>query len=258
MRIGNIEVYGVIYKITNKVNGKVYIGQTTRENGFNGRYSAKGVGIERVYRHHKRKKIDRGNCNIYLLNSIEKHGFKNFEVCEIFDVAFSKLELNIKEELYIKLYDSTNRKYGYNFKEGGDGGKCSNDAKTKEGVKIACLNDGKIFKSKQEASEHYKITVQYIDKAMNKKFYSDYRNFEYIRFKKIKRELKPNEKFCACCGVVFRLKDITRSRRKDAKRVYNKSAKYCNKCKDKKYRETKDKNKSKDFKMKVFYTYKKQ
>lgn len=32
MKIGNIEVYGVIYKITNTINNKVYIGQTI--NGF--------------------------------------------------------------------------------------------------------------------------------------------------------------------------------------------------------------------------------
>lgn len=36
MKIGNLEVYGVIYKITNKVNNKVYIGQTVL--GFKKRY----------------------------------------------------------------------------------------------------------------------------------------------------------------------------------------------------------------------------
>ena len=29
MIINNLEVYGIIYKVTNSVNGKVYIGQTT-------------------------------------------------------------------------------------------------------------------------------------------------------------------------------------------------------------------------------------
>ena len=47
----NKERYGIIYKIENTVNGKCYIGQTTKS--FNRRYSFPGEGIERVYRHHK-------------------------------------------------------------------------------------------------------------------------------------------------------------------------------------------------------------
>lgn len=46
MKIGSLEVYGIIYKITNKVNNRVYIGQTTKD--FNKRYNRKGIGVERV------------------------------------------------------------------------------------------------------------------------------------------------------------------------------------------------------------------
>ena len=28
MKIGNLKIYGIIYKIQNKINNKVYIGQT--------------------------------------------------------------------------------------------------------------------------------------------------------------------------------------------------------------------------------------
>lgn len=117
MKIGNLEVYGIIYKITNVKNGKVYIGQTTKD--FKGRYSAKGIGIERVY---KRLKIfkKRNKCyNEHLLNSIQKYGFNSFDVCEVFDVAFSRDELNIKEVCWISIYDSY--KNGYNSNYGGDG-----------------------------------------------------------------------------------------------------------------------------------------
>lgn len=117
MKVGNLEVYGVIYKITNKINGKVYIGQTTR--GFDSRYWAKGEGIERVYNYHLyyKNRGDKKQYNLHILESIEKHGFKNFNVNKVFDVAFSKEELDIKEISYIRLFNSVAN--GYNICEGG-------------------------------------------------------------------------------------------------------------------------------------------
>ena len=120
MKIGNIECYGVIYKITNIINNKCYIGQTTK--GFNRRYCYHGKGIERVYKFHKKCKKDGLSYNECLLGSIEKYGFDAFEVIEIFDVAFSQFELDIKEKHYIKLFDSfinCGEGYGYNKDRGG-------------------------------------------------------------------------------------------------------------------------------------------
>lgn len=120
MKVGNLEVYGIIYKITNKVNGKVYIGQTAQKNGFKSRYPYKGVGIERVYNHHKYLS-DKGlvrHFNKHLYMSIEKYGIESFEVSEVFDIAFSKEELDIKEITYIKYYNCINR--GYNVCDGGN------------------------------------------------------------------------------------------------------------------------------------------
>ena len=103
MKIGNIEVYGIIYKITNTINGKCYIGQTTI--GINKRYNNSGKGIERIYRYYKLCKDNTNYCNIHLLRAFEKYGVENFELIESFDVAFSKDELDIKEKIYIKLFD---------------------------------------------------------------------------------------------------------------------------------------------------------
>lgn len=119
MKIGNIEVYGIIYKVTNLKNGKVYIGQTIREDGFNGRYSGKGQGIERIYGDYLSAKKGGYYYNKHLVKSIEKYGFDAFEVNELFDVAFSQEELDIKEKIWISLYKATDNRCGYNLQEGG-------------------------------------------------------------------------------------------------------------------------------------------
>lgn len=113
MKIGNIKCYGIIYKITNKVNGKVYIGQT----------------IQNFKRRYRNGIID--THNEYLKKSIEKYGVENFEIIEKYDIAFSKQELDIKEIMYIKLYNSTNPKYGYNFREGGSNGIFNDETRKK-------------------------------------------------------------------------------------------------------------------------------
>lgn len=128
MKVGNVEVYGVIYKIINKVNGKIYIGQTI--NGFNQRYKSGGKGIERVYKSHSIRKKTR-SYNEHLYHSIEKYGFESFEVLEVFDIAFSKSELDIKEKSWISIYKSNNRKFGYNISEGGNTHRIADETKRK-------------------------------------------------------------------------------------------------------------------------------
>lgn len=118
MKVGNIEVYGVIYKIRNKVNNKVYIGQTI--NGFDKRYPYSGEGIEKVYNTCLKNNESGLWYNRHLFSSIKKYGFSSFEVFPILDVAFSKEELDIKEDIYIKLNNSI--KKGYNNKTGGGNG----------------------------------------------------------------------------------------------------------------------------------------
>lgn len=143
MKIGNIEVYGIIYKITNKINGKCYIGQTTK--GFDKRYVYQGEDIEKVYKYHlTMKKYD--NYNEHLFRSIEKYGVDSFEVIKVFDVAFSQIELNIKEKFYIKLFKSNERDFGYNINEGGEGN--SRPCKEETKIKISKANKGKLLGEK--------------------------------------------------------------------------------------------------------------
>lgn len=93
-------MYGIIYKITNKVNNKIYIGQTTK--GFKKRYC--------------------GNIkftkNRYLKADIEKYGIDAFEINEQLDIAETADELDEKERYYISLYSSNERNKGYNIMSG--------------------------------------------------------------------------------------------------------------------------------------------
>lgn len=89
-----------VYVHINKVNGKIYIGQTkqTLEQRYNN-----GNG----YNH----------CR-HFYSSIKKYGWENFEHI----ILFENLSLdiaNIIEEELIRKYDSTNQNKGYNMKSGG-------------------------------------------------------------------------------------------------------------------------------------------
>lgn len=91
--------YGYIYKITNLLNGKIYIGQH-KKNCFDSSYLGSG----------------------YMLNkAIKKYGRESFE-CTFICFAQNKKELDKLEQFYIKKYNSTNLSVGYNIAEGGQGG----------------------------------------------------------------------------------------------------------------------------------------
>lgn len=124
--------YMYIYKITNTINGKVYIGQTYNRSIY-----------ERFKGHLKSAKpthpmlIDR---------AIYKYGKENFIVEQI-DEANSLSELNEKEQYWIKFYNSTDRNIGYNLTTGGEGGNTYLN-KSKEDLdkikqKISIANSGK-------------------------------------------------------------------------------------------------------------------
>ena len=171
MNVGNLQVYGIIYKIINKINNKCYFGQTIRKNGFNGRYCASGKGIERVYNYYKNQIKYGENYNVHLFKSIEKYGYDSFYINETFDVAFSQEELNLKEECWIKIYDSTNNKRGYNIKQGGMNSKHNSESKTRIGHNIVCIDDMKEFISLEEAVRYYDVSTSWIKKTFKMKVF---------------------------------------------------------------------------------------
>jgi group I intron endonuclease len=87
----------VIYKTTNMINGKIYIGQTAKNNP---NYLGSGL---------------------ILLKAIKKYKIENFSK-EILEVCETQTSLNEREIYWIKFYNSTDRYIGYNISNGGNGG----------------------------------------------------------------------------------------------------------------------------------------
>ena len=96
---------GFIYKITNNLNNKVYIGQTIQK------------PIERFYQHCA-KKCDKYILNMVIHKAIFKYGKDNFTFEVIEEVP--KQQLNEREEYWIKYYNSYTD--GYNSTKGGQKG----------------------------------------------------------------------------------------------------------------------------------------
>ena len=96
---------GFIYKITNKINGKSYIGQTIQN-------------VKERFYQHCATKCSKAVSNMAIHRAIKKYGKSNFtvEVIEEIDSA----NLNDRERYWIKYYNSYNN--GYNSTKGGQDG----------------------------------------------------------------------------------------------------------------------------------------
>lgn len=89
-------MYGYIYKTTNTINDKIYIGQH-KSTFFNPKYKGSGVLIRRAF---------------------NEYGKNNFKV-ELIESCETQDEMNTKEKYYINLFNSMNKEIGYNITQGG-------------------------------------------------------------------------------------------------------------------------------------------
>lgn len=129
----------IIYKITNLVNGKIYIGQT---NGNRKNYLGGGKILKLAFK---------------------KYGRYNFKKETIIEGNFNRLLTDELEKHYIKLYNSTDKEVGYNLENGGEGHpgkKHTNETK----IKISIANKGK---KKFPFSEQHKLNISLAKKGIS-------------------------------------------------------------------------------------------
>lgn len=107
----------IIYKITNMINNKIYIGQTIRP-----------MKIRWQAHKNERNYSDRPICL-----ALVKYGVHNFKIEEI-DSASSLDELNVLEQKWIALLDSMNPKVGYNAESGGKNKRASDETRKKQSL----------------------------------------------------------------------------------------------------------------------------
>ena len=121
--MNNINKQYKIYAHINKINGKVYIGQTCYKN------------INQRWRHGEGYKH-----SPHFYNAIQKYGWENFEHIILFeDICGYELADAIEREL-IQKYQSNNSEYGYNISSGGSYGRTLTD-ETKNKIRISKIGD---------------------------------------------------------------------------------------------------------------------
>ena len=107
----------IIYKITNLINGKLYIGQTVRSLGKRWH--------EHCYKPVDKRRISKPAISI----AINKYGVENFKI-EIIEICSSIDEMNLKEPFYIEKFNSL-FPMGYNIELGGKNKKMHSSTRQK-------------------------------------------------------------------------------------------------------------------------------
>lgn len=96
----------IIYKITNKINGKVYIGQTRQT-------------IKARFNRHIQRALNEPHYDYALCNAMRKYGIESFEI-ELVEKVNDESELNDREIYWIDYFNSVSPN-GYNMTYGGGG-----------------------------------------------------------------------------------------------------------------------------------------
>ena len=113
----DIVAYGVVYKITNTINGKSYVGQTKQK-------------LSRRIAQHK-------VANSAIGNAIRKYGIENF-IIEVIEECATLEQLNKREKFWIAFFNCK-APNGYNRNDGGEGSPgrfCSDETRVKKSLSV--------------------------------------------------------------------------------------------------------------------------
>jgi len=135
-----------IYKVTNKENGKVYIGQTTQPFEV------------------RKAQHEYGHGAFYFGNALKKYDFD----WEIIKECSSIDELNKMEEYFIKKYKSNIKKFGYNLRSGGSNSLHSEETKKKMNIAQSNQSEEKKERIRQTllGRKHKSETIEKIRQAL--------------------------------------------------------------------------------------------
>lgn len=165
-----------IYLIRNNINNKIYIGQTTSS-------------VETRFKQHKKQLRDGNHGNAHLQSAWNKYGEDCWSV-ELLTECSSLEEMNEKERLLIQEYNSIDRNFGYNIREGGDGGGRHSD-ETKEKLREATELQWERDRLKLNAIRKAQWTDEYKEK-MRTIMQEKWSTFEYAEKQNTSRKSESN------------------------------------------------------------------
>lgn len=151
-------VYKCIYRITNEINGKIYIGQT---NNLHRRIAKYKELSSKPHEYFVEKNYTVQSSNQVIIKAMRKYGFVNFKF-EILAQNLTYSQANILEKDFIRIYKSQDNNIGYN-KTGGGIGHYNIDEKIKNSIKIK-------LKARKLSKEHKaKLSANFDDPEYKEK-----------------------------------------------------------------------------------------
>lgn len=173
----------IVYKTTNLINGKIYIGSDQNEND---EYLGSGVLLKKA---------------------LEKYGTENFKKEVLFKTKNLKRLMEMETKL-IREYNSTDRSIGYNISNGYWGGDTLTNHpdidSIKEKISVGVINaNERIQESKRkyfetESIEKRNCRISNVKKAMANADFSYFKTDEYK--KNVSKGLKESKKFQEYCN----------------------------------------------------------
>ena len=159
----------LIYKITNLINKKLYIGLTT-------------CPLQERWNNHKRCAK---NDPRHLYRAMRKYGIENFKI-EVVEETDSLQKLSELEDYYINLYDSRNPDIGYNLAAGGQTNQLDANGRARLSLKeviqireiyymgeLRCKECWQMYKDKISFSAFQKIWEGYTWKNVMPEIYTE-------------------------------------------------------------------------------------